>query len=189
MELNLIGALTMFKTTGMVPNFSELARAFGRDRHTIKKMYEGEGRKPRKRRASELDAHVEEMTALLSRPGTSVKAAYWFLKNERGIKCSYDNFKRFVKAKGISGKAKAAVPHPLYETDPGQQLQVDWVESMRLTTTKGEPLEFNLFSATLGYSRRHYFEYTEFKQEAGLRPRIPDPKAVHGEVLRELAGR
>ena len=124
MELNLIGALTMFKTMDMVPNFSELARTFGRDRHTIKKMYEGKGRKRRKKRASELDAHVEEMTALLSRPGTSVKAAYWFLKNERGIKCSYDNFKRFARAKGISERAKAAVPHPLYETDPGQQLQV-----------------------------------------------------------------
>lgn len=76
MELNLIGALTMFKTTDMVPNFSELARAFGRDRHTIKKMYEGKGRKPRKRRAPELDVHVEEMTALFSRPGTSVKAVH-----------------------------------------------------------------------------------------------------------------
>ena len=132
-------------------------------------MYEGKGRKRRKKRASELDAHVEEMTALLSRPGTSVKAAYWFLKNERGIRCSYDNFKRFARAKGISEKAKAAVPHPLYETDPGQQLQVDWVESMRLTTTKGETLEFNLFSATLGYSRLHYFEYTEFKQEVDFK--------------------
>ena len=50
-----------------------------------KKMYEGKGRKRRKKRASELDAHVEEMTALLSRPGTSVKAAYWFLKNERQL--------------------------------------------------------------------------------------------------------
>ena len=51
MELNLIGALTMFKTMDMVPNFSELARTFGRDRHTIKKMYEGKGRKRRKKRA------------------------------------------------------------------------------------------------------------------------------------------
>ena len=177
MELNLIGALTMFKTMDMVPNFSELARTFGRDRHTIKKMYEGKERRQRKKRASELDAHVEEMTALLSRPGTSVKAAYWFLKNERGIRCSYDNFKRFAKAKGISGKAKAAAPHPLYETDPGQQLQVDWVESMRLTTTKGETLEFNLFSATLGYSRLHYFEYTEFKQEADLRDAWSTPSS------------
>ena len=27
------------------------------------------------------------------------------------------------------------------------------------------------------------------RAKAGLRPRIPDPKAIHGEVLRELAGR
>lgn len=60
MELNLIGALTMFKTMDMMPNFSELARTFGRDRHTIKKMHEGKRRKRRKKRASELDAHVEE---------------------------------------------------------------------------------------------------------------------------------
>ena len=50
MELNPIGALTMFKTMDMVPNFSELARTFGRDRHTIKKMYEEEGRKRRKKK-------------------------------------------------------------------------------------------------------------------------------------------
>lgn len=186
MEPNLIGALTMFKTMDMVPNFSELARTFGRDRHTIKKMHEGKGRKRRKKRASELDAHVEEMTALLSRPGTSVKAAYWFLKNERGIRCSYDNFKRFARAKGISEKAKAAVPHPLYETDPGQQLQVDWVESMRLTTTKGETLEFNLFSATLGYSRLHYFEYTEFKQEADFKRCLVHAFERLGGMTREV---
>lgn len=41
MELNLIGTLTMFKTMGMLPNFSELASTFKKDRHTIKKMYDG----------------------------------------------------------------------------------------------------------------------------------------------------
>lgn len=30
-------------------------------------------------------------------------------------------------------------------------------------------IEFNLFSATLGYSRFHYFEYTEFKQEVDFK--------------------
>lgn len=30
MELNPIGALTMFKTMDMAPNFSEIAQAFGR---------------------------------------------------------------------------------------------------------------------------------------------------------------
>ena len=52
MELNLIGTLTMFKTMGILPNFSELARTFGKDRHTIKNMYDGKEVKERKKKPS-----------------------------------------------------------------------------------------------------------------------------------------
>lgn len=169
MELNLIGALTMFKTMGMLPNFSELARTFKKDRHTIKKMYDGKEKKERKKKPSELDPYVDEIIEILSHTGTKIKSAYWYFKNERKIKCSYDNFKTFVKKNKLLEEAKTGVPHPLYETDPGKQLQVDWVESIKLATIKGEIIEFNLFSATLGYSRFHYFEYTEFKTEADFK--------------------
>lgn len=169
MELNLIGTLTMFKTMGMLPNFSELARTFKKDRHTIKKMYDGKEKKERKKKPSELDPYVDEIIEILSHTGTKIKSAYWYFKNERKIKCSYDNFKTFVKKNKLLEEAKTGVPHPLYETDPGKQLQVDWVESIKLATIKGEMIEFNLFSATLGYSRFHYFEYTEFKTEADFK--------------------
>ncbi len=169
MEDNLIGALSMFRTMGIKPNFSVLARSYGKDRHTIKRMYDGEERKERKKRASELDAHTDDIVALLSHPGTSVKGAYWYLRNEKGIKCSYDNFKHFVRKNKLSGKARCGTPHPLYETDPGEQLQVDWVEGIKLTTVHGEVIAFNLFSATLGYSRFHSFEYSEFKGEADFK--------------------
>ena len=169
MELNLIGTLAMFKTMGMLPNFSELARTFKKDRHTIKKMYDGKEKKERKKKPSELDPYVDEIIEILSHTGTKIKSAYWYFKNERKIKCSYDNFKTFVKKNKLLEEAKTGVPHPLYETDPGKQLQVDWVESIKLATIKGEIIEFNLFSATLGYSRFHYFEYTEFKTEADFK--------------------
>ena len=169
MELNLIGTLTMFKTMGMLPNFSELARTFKKDRHTIKKMYDGKEKKERKKKPSELDPYVDEIIEILSHTGTKIKSAYWYFKNERKIKCSYDNFKTFVKKNKLLEEAKTGVPHPLYETDPGKQLQVDWVESIKLATIKGEIIEFSLFSATLGYSRFHYFEYTEFKTEADFK--------------------
>ena len=169
MELNLIGTLTMFKTMGILPNFSELARTFKKDRHTIKKMYDGKEKKERKKKPSELDPYVDEIIEILSHTGTKIKSAYWYFKNERKIKCSYDNFKTFVKKNKLLEEAKTGVPHPLYETDPGKQLQVDWVESIKLATIKGEIIEFNLFSATLGYSRFHYFEYTEFKTEADFK--------------------
>lgn len=48
MEDNLIGTLSMFRTMGIKPNFSDLARSYGKDRHTIKKMYDGEEKKERR---------------------------------------------------------------------------------------------------------------------------------------------
>lgn len=169
MEINIIGTLTMFKTMGMKPNFSELARTFGKDRHTIKKMYDGKENKVRKKKPSELDPYVKDIITVLSHTGTSIKSAHWYFKNEKHIKCTYDNFKTFVKKNKLLDEAKTGVPHPLYETDPGKQLQVDWVESIKLATMNGEIFEFNLFSATLGYSRFHYFEYSEFKQEVDFK--------------------
>lgn len=106
---------------------------------------------------------------MLSHPVTKIKAAYWYFKNEKQLRCTYDNFKSFVKKNKLLEDAKTGVPHPLFETEPGVQLQVDWIESIKLSTVCGEILKFNLFSATLGYSRFHYFEYSDFKQEAGFK--------------------
>ena len=54
-------------------------------------------------------------------------------------------------------------PHVRFETKPGQQLQVDWKEDLKITTMHGEVIEFNLMTSTLGYSREHVFIYTKGK--------------------------
>ena len=169
MELNLIGTLNILKTMKMMPNFSELARTFGKDRHIIKKMYDRKEVKIKKKKPSELDPYKDEIVEILSHPGVKVKAAYWYFKNEKNIKCSYDNFKSYVNKFKLFEQAKTFTPHPLFETDPGKQLQVDWVESIKIATIEGEIIKFNLFSATLGYSRFHYFEYSEFKSESDFK--------------------
>lgn len=43
------------------------------------------------------------------------------------------------------------------------------MEGIKLATVDGEVITFNLFSATLGYSRFHSFEYSEFKGEADFK--------------------
>lgn len=169
MELNLIATLNYHKMMSIKPNFSELSRIFGKDRHTIKKMFIGKETKEKKKKISELEQHADEIKKVLSNPGVNIKGTYWYFKTEKNIKCTYDNFKTFVKKNNIFEKAKTSTPHPLYETDPGEQLQVDWVESLKLSTIDGEIIEFNLFSATLGYSRLHYFEYSEFKGESDFK--------------------
>ena len=42
----------------------------------------------------------------------------------------------------------------------GEQLQFDWVESIKMVNKYGEIFEFNVFSAELSYSRMHYFCYS-----------------------------
>lgn len=39
METNLIGEMNMMKETGIKPNFSDLARRYGVDRHTVAKYW------------------------------------------------------------------------------------------------------------------------------------------------------
>ena len=60
---------------------------------------------------------------------------------------------------------KKSIPHLRYETAPGEQLQVDWKEDLSITTKNGNIINFNIFSATLGYSRLHFFIYTKGKTE------------------------
>ena len=45
MERNIIGDLLIFKTMGMKPNFSELERIYGIERHTIAKYWRNGGKK------------------------------------------------------------------------------------------------------------------------------------------------
>lgn len=50
MELNLIATLNYHKIMSIKPNFSELSRIFGKDRHTIKKMFIGNEAKEKKKK-------------------------------------------------------------------------------------------------------------------------------------------
>lgn len=164
MEINLVGTISVCKTMGYKPNYSELSRQFGVDRHTVSKIWKGVEKKIRKPKSSQLDQYKGEIEERLNQPGVRIKSVYWYFKNEHQIKCSYDNFKYYVRKNRLFNKSKK-VSHVLYETDPGKQLQVDWVENISLETINGEIISFNLFSATLGFSRYHYFEYTDTKTE------------------------
>lgn len=148
------------------PNFSELARKYDMDRHTIAKYwYAGcikNGKaKPGK---SRLDPYLDEIQKLFDKSHVSKRAAYEFLVCRHGEDKigSYSNFRYFTLRHGIEPK-KTIKPHVRFETRPGQQLQVDWKENLKLTSAHGEEIEFNLMTSTLGFSREHIFVYTKGK--------------------------
>ncbi len=195
MENNIIGRLGVFKTMGIKPNFSALQRESGIDRHTIKKYYDDGYIKPRKeyKRYSTLDKYIDEIKEIFSYPGITKEAGYqYFLrkygKNNIG---SASNFRHYLSKKDVkTGKVDNKV-HLRFETKPGHQLQVDWKESLKMFTLNGELIKFDVFSATLGYSRLHYFVYSEEKTtEAFIRCLIDTYKFIGGitnEVLTDNA--
>ena len=166
-EINIVGELRVMKDMGIKPNFSELARKYGIDRHTIKKYYEANGTIKRKGRpkASKWDHMLDEIIYVLEKPGVSYKAAYMFFKNMRkeALPGDYNSFRNFCYRKRIKPKKKTLKPHVLYEVDPGYQIQVDYKESLSIHLKDGSLINFNVFSATLGYSRLHLFIYSPTK--------------------------
>ena len=74
------------------------------------------------------------------------------------VALTYGAFTAWCRARDVPfGGAGGREPHPRFETPPGRQLQFDWKEGMRLVDSEGEVFEFSVFTATLGYSRKHRF--------------------------------
>lgn len=155
-------------------NFSNLARKYGVDRHTISRHYLRikNGPTVRKRRKSLIADYEAEIKEKLE-DGDSIKSIYMSLLNRTSFDSlkSYSNFKQYVNRWYFDSKVegKHLVPKYRYETPPGEQLQFDWVEDIKLHLTNGELVTFNLWSATLGYSRYHYFKVAENLTEAEMK--------------------
>lgn len=72
---------------------------------------------------------------------------------------SYSNFKQYVERhfSNVRKESKEKIAKYRFETPAGDQLQFDWVESLKLHLVDGTLIQFSLWSATLGYSRRHIY--------------------------------
>lgn len=163
MRGNLIGELNMYRESGIKPNFSEIARRYGMDRHTVASHWRAENCMPadgRSSRPGSFEPRKDEVVAKALLPGVTKRGIHeWLLHRypDEGL-AGYNAFTSFMRRNGISiGPADGPEPHPRFETPPGLQLQFDWKEGVRMADRNGEVHEFNVFSATLGYSRRHVF--------------------------------
>lgn len=168
---NLIGEIRILKDLEIKPNYSALQRKYGVDRHTIKKYFDNGGVPLRKevRRMSKWDQYYDEIVVLMDKANVTKKAVYQYLVNKYGtsIPGTYNGFKSYTLRKGIEKRASTA-PHVLYEVNPGYQLQFDWKENVRIHLKNGDEITFNVFSATLGYSREHVFIYSPTKTTPDL---------------------
>jgi transposase len=133
----------------------EIAREMGVSRNTVRRYLrdaEAERYKPRPARPTKLDPFKDYITERLAAaaperiPGSVLLTEL----RERGYGGGYTMLKLFLAA--LRPKA-VAEPVIRFETEPGEQVQVDWAVIRR-----GEN-RLSVFVATLGWSRAAYVEF------------------------------
>ena len=111
---------------------------------------------------SKYDNYEKEILEIMKEPEITIRALYQYLVDKYGsLEFTYSGLKSFTLRKGIKRKGRTTEVHVRYETKPGEQLQVDWKEDIEMVSSLGEIFKFNIFGATLGYSRQHVFIYSK----------------------------
>ena len=113
-----------------------------------------------KEKFSKYNLYADEISKTINKPGVNIKATFEFLKDKYPeLDWNYNGLKDFINRHQLkdSNNLKA---HVRFETGPGEELQVDWKESLKLHNRTGNEYLFNIFSATLSYSREHLFVYS-----------------------------
>lgn len=133
----------------------EIARELGLSRNTVRRyLREPEAARYRSRpsRPAKLDPYKLYIQQRLVAAAPELIPATVLLAEcrERGYAGSYTMLKAFV-----ASLKPAAPPEPLvrFETEPGEQMQVDWATIRRGTN------RLSVFVATLGWSRNTYAEF------------------------------
>jgi len=140
-------------------SISKLAREFGVTRNTIRKYvnasgppkYELSGSKP-----SQLDPYKDYIRGRLAEFDLSATRIFEEIQ-AMGYAGQYTVVKDFVRP---IKKDRAVRAEIRFETMPGEQSQVDWIDLGR-HTIDGESVHLFCFTMVLGYSRSAFAEFTD----------------------------
>jgi len=148
--------LHRLKASGL--NVSAIARTSGLDRKTVRRCLRQVGWSPYRRVVSREGLLAPHRAWLLERApevGYSARILYQELCARRGFEGGYGTVRDAVRPLRLESAA-ASLTQCRFETEPGEQAQVDWGEvSVRFGS---ERVKVHVFVMTLGYSRRAWAE-------------------------------
>lgn len=154
------------ESPGLKPNFSALVRELGLSRQTVSKLWKEADQSPKPRK-SKFDPYYSEIYAKFEQNATTIRAVFMYFQNKYGEDSAfsnYDSFKSYVKKHNLNKvRGEYLKVHVRYENDPGDELQVDWVESLKMPLKSGEVIEYNIFTTVFGYSRYVMLIYSRTK--------------------------
>ena len=116
MERNVMGELNVYRGSGAKPNFSEIARRHGMDRHTVAKYWrEGES---------------GLATLMWTVPGGAQETGGPYMRDPRHPRHFTDEFKRQIVDLCSAGKPKREI---MDEYDLGKSTVERWIKSINAT--------------------------------------------------------
>lgn len=137
---------------------SAIARELQLDRKTVRSCLKRGDWAPYQRtvaRPSKLDEHRDWLLARAPQVGYSARILHQELRLERGYTGCYEVVKNAVRPLRAAATV-ASVTQMRFETEPGEQAQVDWGQVT--VALGGVRTKVHVFVMTLGYSRRGYAE-------------------------------
>ena len=172
------------------PNFAALGRVYNCDYRTAKTRYYEELDKEKgiikekKKRKYIIDDYKDLIINKLETiPGITAYSIYYFLKNEKNYKGSYETIKNFVSKNKDKRKQPATIR---VEPIIGKVAQVDWKEDFKLVNKQGEIFTINLFLMRLHYSKKFYAKLTLDKKRDEVKSCIIEALEYFGGTPREI---
>ena len=150
--------------SNLKPNFSELARQLGRDRHTLSNHWHNgyPTYNPSNPRKSKFDDYTKEISIAFTKTD-NVMAVFQYMNDKYpDVFNAYTSFKGFVDRRDLR-PTRIKIPHVLYETEEGFQAQLDWKENLKMIFSDGTLIVFHLLVITFSFSRMHFFEFSFHK--------------------------
>lgn len=170
---------TLYEVNNLKPNLCRLSRELDHDRRTIKKYLNGYKKTVTRTKSSKFDAFYDTIKELLSDECIQIfeyKQNLWqFLKDNRGLDCAESSFRRYISQNPEfdayfkrNRKKVASNSMMRFETDPGEQAQLDWKENIEFILSTGECITIHIFVLILSYSRFRIFKLSLTKSQEML---------------------
>lgn len=160
---------------------SQLARMSGLDRKTVRTALGKQAWMPYRRAPvgeTLLTPHRAWLVERARQVHYSARILFQELRADRGYRGGYDTVRNAVRPLRAEATV-ASLTQQRFETDPGEQAQVDWGQ-VRVRFASG-PAAIHVFVMTLGYSRRAWVEGYEHE-------RIDSLLAAHEHAFEHFGG-
>lgn len=185
------------KGLGMKVNKSALARELNVDRRTIKKYINGFKKSKTRQKSSSIDQYKETISELLNNESKVFcykSVLYRYLKENYGLDCSESSFRRYISKNEEFNEYFHKKRHKYsggpaltrYETELGEQAQLDWKESIPFLLKNGETITINIFVLILSYSRFRVYQLSLTKTQDVLFHYMNRAFEIFGGVPKEI---